>query len=191
MRSEPFRFNDARHEYTNLDGRRLPHVTGLLTAAGHITDEWFTDESCERGRVVHELAAEYDLGALDAATLVSKYRGYLLGHVAAMRAIPHHWLHIEVPAVSPRGFGGTPDRVGEIYGGLGVLDLKSGLEFKAHRYQTALQAILCEQELGLPADRQLRFTLYLRASGRWKLIEHRDPADIREADRIIERFTRL
>jgi hypothetical protein len=188
VKSAPFRFNEEQHEYVDTAGRRVPHITGLLAVSGWIDDQWYTDTSCERGRAVHELVAEYDLGAVDLASYAGQYRPYLLAHAAAMQVIPHEWRHVEVPAVHPTlRFGGTPDRVGTVYNGLGVLDIKSGLQSRAHAIQTALQAILCEPELHLAPERQVRFCLYLRPDGRYRLIEHRDPANIREAHRILAR----
>ncbi len=91
-----FRFSSETHEYTDLlTGQIVPHITGILQATGWINDEWYTEESCERGTAIHKLTADYDLGALDVASCVSPYRGYLLSHVAAMNIIRPEILSVE------------------------------------------------------------------------------------------------
>ena len=52
----PFRFDAIRHSYTELaTGEERPHITGMLERTGWVDEEWFTEESSERGTAVHSL----------------------------------------------------------------------------------------------------------------------------------------
>lgn len=189
--TRPFRFDPFNHEYIDVEtGELIPHITGMLEATGLIDDRWYSEESSDRGTAVHRLTHDYDLGALDVASCVSEHRGYLLGHVAAMQVIPHAWDDVEVPRVHPQlRFGGRPDRNGVIYQAKGVLEVKSGGPEKSHAIQTAMQAILVAPIYGLPPEMLLRFALYLKPNGKFKLEEHKRKADFDEARRIIRRCT--
>lgn len=187
--SSQFRFDARLHEYFDLaTGDIIPHITGMLHTAGLIDDRWYTEEGCERGTAVHDLTAEFDLGALDVATCDSAYRGYLLGHVEAMRIVRPEFVKIEQPNVHPvLRFAGRTDRVGRIYRLAGVMEVKTGAADRAHQIQTALQAILEADEMNLRPEALARFCLYLQANGRFELVEHHRRADFDEARRIIKR----
>ena len=186
---DSFRFDPERHEYVTLDGEIRPHITGMLEAAGLIDDTWFTEESSERGRCVHSLTADYDLGALPLDSCVSKYRPYLLAHASCMKALRPTWTAIEEPALHPvYRFGGRPDRLGRVQGLQTVLEIKSGVVQPSHPVQTALQAILAAASHPLPAEQWRRLCLYLKPSGRFSLVEHKDPHDFAEARRLIQAY---
>ena len=184
-----FRFDAINHEYVALDtGETLPHITGMLEDAGVVDSTWFTEESCARGSLVHQLTADYDLGALDVESCVSRWRGYLLGHVQAVTIAKPRWLSVEIPLVHPvYRFGGRPDRECVAWGLRGVWEIKSGAAHDAHRIQTALQAMLVGAETGLPPETLARFCCYVKDKGKFKLEEHRDRRDFDEARRIIRR----
>lgn len=184
-----FRFDQQHHEYIALaTGEALPHITGMLEETGWIDDLWFTEESSERGSIVHRLTADYDLGALDVETCVSRHRGYLLGHVAAVTIARPTWHSVEVPLVHPTfRYGGRPDRDCTVYSLRSVWEVKSGGPHKAHRIQTALQAMLVSVEARMPAEAIARFCCYVKDKGKFKLEEHRDRRDFDEARRIIRR----
>lgn len=186
----PFRFDEARHEYRNvLTGRVVPHITGLLQAGGWIDDRWYTEESSERGKAVHKLTADYDLGALDVEGCVSAYKAWLLGHVQAMQIVPHEWAAVEEPRVHGcLNLAGRPDRVGRVFGTVAVYEIKSGPPEKSHGIQTALQAILIAPDVGLPAEAIQRFGAYYDARGKFKLEQHKARRDFDEATRLIRRF---
>jgi hypothetical protein len=187
----PFRFLAETHDYVDLEtGAVLPHITGMLKAAGWIDDTWFTDASSERGRQVHRLTADYDLGALeDVDGCVSPYRGYLLAHVQMSAIVGPDWQAIEVPLVHRRhAYGGRPDRVGQVYRLASVLEVKSAAPARSHQIQTALQAELVADGFGLPPEAIARYCEYLKPSGRFQLEQHRDARDFREARRIIRKY---
>lgn len=187
LRPVPFRFDHVDHVYS-VDGRAIPNVTGMLQATGWVDPRYYNDEVRERGRAVHQLTAEYDLGALDPSTLVSKYRGWVLAHVAAMTRLRPTWEIIEEPEVHPvHLFGTRPDRVGKIYKVRSIVDLKSGVKDKAHQIQTALQAICISWRWHLAPEAIPRYTLYIAQSGAFELVPQTKRADIDEAYRIIKK----
>jgi hypothetical protein len=182
-----FRFDAGPHAYIAVDtGETLQHITGMLEKTGWVDDLWFTEESRDRGTAVHQLTADYDLGALDVQTCVTPYRGYLLSHVAAMGILRPEILAVEEPIVHPvYRFGGRPDRVERIYQAVAVLEGKSGAKTKAHGVQTALQAMLVAVRTGLPVEAIARYCLYWQGNGRFKLEEHKDRRDLTEARRVV------
>lgn len=190
MQPIEFRFDHVEHVYT-VDGRVIPNVTGMLQRTRWVDPTYYTDAVRERGRAVHQLTAEYDLGALDVSRLVSKYRGWVLAHVAAMQALKPTWVAIEEPEVHPKYlFGTRPDRIGKIYRALSIVDEKSGLEDKSHPIQTALQAICVSWRYKLKPEMMPRFALYIREDGRYKLVPHTKRSDLEEAYRIIKECCR-
>lgn len=192
MPSMPFRFNEELHEYRCvLTGQKLPHITGLLLAGGEIDDRWFTEESCERGKAVHKLTADFDLGALDPVECVSAYKGWLLGHAKLMSIVRPEWLAVEEPrAHGCLRFAGRPDRVGRAWGLACVWEIKSGDPEKSHQIQTALQAILAADELGIPPTAVARFAEYVDGNGKSKVEEHKNPRNFTRAYELIQKFGR-
>lgn len=184
-----FRFDANTHEYLDLERNEvLPHITGMLQATGWIDDRFYTAESSARGQAVHRLATEHDLGALDIITYQSEYRGWLLGHIKTVSIVRPEWTHLEEPFVHPRlRFGGRPDRVGRIFGAVAVWEIKSGAPDKAHRIQTALQAILVAPAVGLPPEAILRYAEHLKPTGKYALDQHTSRWDFDEAYRVIKR----
>lgn len=187
-----FRFDEQNHEYLNLEsGECYPHITGMLEQAGLVDDRWYTEESSDRGTAVHRLTADYDLKALDVATCTSRFRGYLLGHVKVVTIMQPTMLAVEEPLVHPElRFGGRPDRDCIVQGMRAVWEIKSGVPSKAHRIQTAMQAILIGAEAKLPPESIARFCCYLSDKGKYKLDEHRDANDFAQAMEIIRKATR-
>lgn len=184
----PFRFNASEHTYTDLvTGEELQHVTGMLTRTGWVDPLWMTEASSLRGQAVHKLTADYDLEALDLATCVcGPYRPYLLAHVAARKTLGLEILAVEEPVVHPHyRFGGRPDRVVSDAGLVGPLEVKSGEVLKSHPIQTAIQAILLEPRLRVPAEFQFRAALYLQPNGKFKFRPHTDRGDIITARNIV------
>jgi hypothetical protein len=192
IKSAIFRFDPIRHEYIEPGtGYVFPHTTGMLEASGWIDDRWYTEESSARGHAVHRLTAEYDLGALDLPSVVDGRRGYLLAHAKALAILRPAIVSVEEPLVHPDyRYGTRPDRVVEIDGLLGVLELKSGGVEKSHAIQTALQAIAVAPGSHLARRPQdvARWALYIKGNGKFKLVEHKDRADFDEAFRIIHKY---
>ncbi len=189
----PFHFDRETHTYTLATGERRPHITGLLKQTGWTDDQWFTEESRQRGHEVHHWTAMFDLGAEDLDSIEqSAYRGYLLAYVEAMKILRPTVLEVEVPHMHPlHRYGGRPDRVWRLRGALWLPDIKTGDYEKGHPVQTALQAKLVEHPYKLPARMWKRGCLYLRANGRYKLEEHVNASkDFREAEKVIRECCR-
>jgi hypothetical protein len=191
MLEVPFRFDAERHEYLDLTtGEVRPHATGMLQQGGLIDDRWYTEESCERGQIVHRLTADYDLGAIeDLESVEHTYAGYLQGHAAAMQTLRPEFLSVEEPLMHPiHRYGVRPDRVLKLWGILGTLDVKSGAPHKAHAVQTALQALALESIHKMPAELLGRWGLYLKRNGKWKLERFEDSSDFVVAKRLVLEF---
>jgi hypothetical protein len=185
-----FRYQDVEHVYT-VDGIRRRSITELLKLAGLVDDRWFTDASRIRGTAVHDLTSHFDLGALDVASCVSEYKGWLLAYVDAMQKFRPEWDEVEVPRVHPtRRFAGRPDRVGSVFNLRTIMEIKTGVVEYSHQVQTAMQAILVSASDPLPADHWQRLTIYLRGDGKWKLQPHRDRKDFQVAERILKEFAK-
>lgn len=183
-----FRFDANDHSYTILEtGEERPHITGMLEQTGHIDRRWYTEESCERGVMVHTLTARYDLGALDPTRIRSLWRGYLLGYVRAMKALKATWSDVEIPLMHSRfRYGGRPDRAGIQARVRTVLEVKSGGKEPSHEIQTALQAILvADAKGGLPAESYQRLAIYLKDTGHYDVQLHKNRRDFDVAREII------
>jgi hypothetical protein len=191
-----FHFDHLEHVYT-VDDQVKPHITGMLANEGIIDDTWFTEESCDRGIAVHDLTAAYDLGAIDPRTLVSSFRGFLLGHVKAMQLLRPTMLAVEEPEVHPRYlFGGRPDRVCVVKNVKTILEIKSGvkprrIQYKgrwttAHEVQTALQAILVAWRYRLEPQMFQRIAAYYKSTGKYDFEMHRERGDFDSAMQVLK-----
>lgn len=187
--SAVFRFDSRRHEYIDpANGEQFPHITGMLEDAGEVDSEWFTEDSRIRGSAVHRMTADFDLGALDLETCVSRYKGWLLAHVYVMSVMRPDVLEVETPRVHPTfRYGGQPDRVWRYDGRLAIPEIKTGDYEESHLVQTALQAILVAPAYGIPPELFERYGVYLKESGRGKVERFDDPRDFDKARRIIKR----
>ena len=185
----PFRyvgFETDGHRYILEDGRQVPSITQMLKRCGYIDDRFHTEDASQRGTTVHQLCADFDLGALDPNGCTTLYRGYLMAHVQAMSILRPTWTHIEEPMISQDGcWAGMPDRVGTLSGLACVLDIKSGGAEAWHPLQLALQAILVAPETHLPPEVIARFGLLLKANGRFKLEHYDNRRDFDKARTII------
>lgn len=198
-----FRFDAINHEYTDLDtGEPRPHVTGMLAETGWVDDRWFTDEGRIRGTAVHKLTADYDLGALDLPTCVSRYRNYLLGHALCMAMLKPEIISVEEARMHATWkYGNRTDRVWRLAGLITITEIKSGPkpqpakphgsiaapDATSHQIQTALQAIAAAEEYKLPPEHFGRFAEYLTPKGKFMLDAHTDKRDFDEAYRIIRK----
>ena len=194
MTPVPFRFDAERHEYWALDtGEKLPHITGILEAAGRIDTRWFTQASRDRGTLVHDWTMDLDFKVLPSITDVSlDLRPYLYAYHLFTSIERPVMIAIEVPAVhSVFRFGGRIDRQVRMRKRAGVLEIKTGCVQRSHMLQTAMQAMLMSEETGIPPESLGRWTVYLSkvgksGRGRFKLEEHLDPADFAEVRQILD-----
>lgn len=191
MPTEVGQFDAATHTYT-LDGCPVPSITQMLEAAGKVKGgRFYTEAGRDRGTNVHRLTLDYDLGALDLDDVVSRHRGYLLGWAKASAFLAPSWRALEEPFVHPLGFGGTPDRGGVALKLESVLEIKTGDVEAWHGLQLALQAILVGHHWHIRPEAIARWAVYLRANGRFKLMQFEDRAELNEARGIIRKHGRV
>lgn len=186
-----FRFNEAEHAYY-LGDKRIPSITQLLDMGGLVNGaQYFTEESRRRGTEVHQLCADYDMGALDPATVTSNRRPYLMAYVAACAALKPKWDAIEEADVHPvHGFAGRTDRVGFVLNRQTVAEIKSATKARHHAIQTALQAVLASVRWPLPAEHWQRLVVYVKPTGKFSVDRHEDRRDFDVAMDLIRRFAR-
>jgi hypothetical protein len=173
---QQFRFDASAHAYF-VGARRLPSITQILRAThpDGATAGWWSEESALRGTRIHEATARFDLSGAWGDDLlvddVSRVRAY----AAFLASRQPLYDEVEQPRWSRRyGFAGTPDRVGRWRDGRAfVLDLKTGVTHRDHGLQTAAQALLVD---GV-ASARLRYTLYLRDDGSYRLVAWPDASD--------------
>ena len=122
---------------THIYAPNLPSVTQILTEAGIINPTWYTEESMERGTIVH-LACEYlDQGDLDESTIDPSIIGYIESYKKFKAHLGYTPEWIEVPQKDPTGvYAGTPDRI-IITRPRSLDDLKTGPYQHWHRLQSA------------------------------------------------------
>lgn len=177
------RFDRVAHEYS-INGIVVPSVTQLLERAGYISDVFYARGAAERGQAVHQLCADFDLGVFtDPATVTSSHKGYLLAYAAALAVLQPTWEQIEVAHINQvYRFGGRPDRVGRYAGAQVIVELKSGAPEPYHQIQTALHDILLGD---LPIMVRQRFGLYVKATGRFRLVPMADRRDYDKARDVL------
>jgi hypothetical protein len=179
-------FEPETHVY-RLGGRRVLSVTQVLTAAGLIDAEWFTEESRTRGSYVHKMIMYDEREGLDERSVDERLAGYLAAYRAFVRDLsPGPCMLLEQPLADPvLRYAGTPDqlRLRPMRGRLALIDHKSGAPFPWHRLQTAAYAYLIREHAPLwNIEKEIvpplaRYCLYLRPNGQYRLEEHSDRND--------------
>lgn len=189
--SVAFRFDADAHAYF-LGDQRVPSATQLIEMGGLVTGaQYFTDQHRRRGSAVHDMATDFDLGALRVEALNSPFKGYVLAYVAACQSLKPTWTEIEIADVHPvYRYGVRTDRKGTVYGRRTVTEIKSGGKAKHHAVQTALQALADEVRSKVPHGMIQRLTVYVKPSGKWSVECHEDARDFDVARDLIRRFCR-
>jgi len=167
-------FDPERHAYI-LDGRVIPSVTQILTAEGIINGQWYTEDGRRRGGHVHLALRYLDEGRLDEDSVTDEVRPYLEAWQRFISETGFICLQIEQPFADRNlGFAGTPDRVGWMDGDktLSIIDIKTGAPEPWHALQTAAYAV------GLGKRTARRWSVYLKANGSYRLVQHRANDDI-------------
>jgi hypothetical protein len=164
-------FSEKDHSYT-VQGVTVPSVTTILAALGFYgnAEKYFTDYSRDRGRFVHRIIEYHLAGELDESTIDPALEGYFQA-----------WKRFEIdtkffPTITEKRmfsplyhFAGTPDHIGKLNGRESIVDVKTGLPGYAAQIQTAGYEILHR-----PSK---RFSLQLKADGKYKLTEYADRKD--------------
>lgn len=180
-------FKAEQHVYRDASGDVLPSITQMLKAAGLVDDRWFSEESSVRGTAVHQLTADWDLGAItDLESVVSPYKGWLCAHVRGLELVRPEFEHIEQVFGHPTfRFAGRPDRIGTVNGRPALVEIKSGAYDPVCGVQLALQAILVSPVLEIAPESFSRYGWYPQANGRFRLRRFEDRADFLTARKVI------
>ena len=159
--------------YRSESGTPLISVTQVLELRGRIDKNWFTPESAARGSAVHELTEVFDMDTkLAGFTCPEAYRGYLAAYAAFIKTMRPVYHATEVKVTNDLlGLGGRIDRIAEMFGQHGLLDLKTGQPSPWHGMQLAAYNVL--------RPTGCRWALYLRDNGTYRLKDYTDPIDHR------------
>ena len=168
-------YNDERHEY-RIDGQIVPGVTTILRKAGLSDDRFFTEKARRRGKYIHAAILIYLQNDLAEECVPVEYKGYVDAFKRFMSetdCTPYIEL-CEVPQFSKVfRWAGTPDIICKLNDRDVIIDVKTGVEAATTGVQTAAYALLC------PVPVVQRFGLYLKADGKYKLVEYKDRNDIK------------
>lgn len=176
MSPQILEFDELSHTY-RIGGRVIDSVTQVLTKAGLIDTQWFTEEGKIRGNAVHK-AIFYDLqNDLNWARLHPVIKPYVEAwreFRTKTRLIP---IFFEKRVYNPiHDYTGTLDLLCKINGRNWLIDYKTGDSRHAH-WQTAGYKYTPEILPYLPN----RATLKLNNNGSFKFIEHpNDSGDFAE-----------
>lgn len=130
-------FDAELHEY-RIDGVVVPSVTQILSEAGLIDGQYYTEESQLRGRTVHIITALDDRGELDETLVTPEYQGYLNAWRLFKAEMNCEILSIEQRVYNRRyRYAGTMDRQLLWHDTRYVGDIKTGEPKWWHKFQTA------------------------------------------------------
>jgi len=148
-------------------------VTEALKRAGFIDSTFFTPESRERGRLVHQAVHYLNEGDLYWPDVDPAIEGYVRAHERFLKESGFEVIAAEMRVAHPLYlYGGTLDLIGRLNGRLTLVDLKTGKANYWVAYQTAGYAV-CIDEPNI--DRR---ALELMDDGTYQLSKpYRDPGD--------------
>jgi hypothetical protein len=159
--------------YRSESGTPLISVTQVLTLRGRIEDRWFSEDAAARGSAVHELTEVFDMDTtLAAVACPDDLRGYLDAYASFIKTMRPVYHASEVTVTNALlGLGGRIDRIAEMFGQHGIIDLKTGQPSPWHGMQLAAYNVL--------RPTGSRWALYLRGNGTYRLKDYDDPIDHR------------
>lgn len=169
-------FNAERHEYAHAGRPVRFSVTRVIEAGGLSpkfdgVDPFYRD----RGTAVHKATEYEERRTLDERNLDSQISPYLKGYRAWKVDVRPVVLAVEKRVYHPGlEYAGTIDRIVEVCGVKGVVDVKTGHKYPWHQIQTAAYAMA---ENGKNPQTLKRWSLYLDERGRYKFVEHTDFGD--------------
>lgn len=138
-------FDEDRHEYS-VDGIKLPSVTEIVspfTFSKYKVDAAVVNQAAFRGKIIHEVCADYDMGALsDTDEIAPDIAMYLKAWKDFCHDYQPEWLMIEQP-MACNDYAGTIDRVGIIDGEPVIVDIKT-----TSSMDRASKIALCSQIAG-------------------------------------------
>lgn len=177
-----FVFDPERHTYA-LDGRPLPHVTGVLSALGLISYEGIAPDVLDRkrriGQAVHAATHYYDEGTLDEASLSPIVRPYIAAWQRFRLESGFKPIELERAVYSAQyRYAGTFDRIGWLNGLVVLLDIKVVRQLQpAVSLQTAAYAQAAHETFG--ARIAARYAVKLYDDEQYRLSDpFMDPQDL-------------
>lgn len=168
--SDDLLFDPVAHRYTRR-GVVVPSVTTVLSAVlgeleGVPADA--LEAARERGTAVHLATELYDRDDLDIDSLDLVLVPYLEAWIRFRRETGFVPVAIEERVYHPRhNYAGTLDRVGELFGELALVDIKSGAVMPGAYPQTA--AYQEAYNKGMARKANTRWIVQLNSEGRYKL----------------------
>jgi hypothetical protein len=190
-------FREEDHSYWIGEpgvGQLCTSATQVITGVGLAETKYYTASSAEKGTFIHKATELHDLPDvdLDEDELDEEIMPYLNAYKQFSRDSAAKWEGIEKPLHDPQLLlAGTIDRVGFITLNKKkervVLDIKSGSPRPWHCLQLACYQHLVTRDLLLSGVAKQsatskplveRYALYLRKSGRYKLVKFTEPKDI-------------
>jgi hypothetical protein len=164
---------DAHAHVYRFRGVRYPSVTQIIADSCLYGDtSYYTDYSRERGTYVHRVIQWHLSGELDEATIDPVILPYFKGWLRFQKEAAFVSDECEKVLISDsHRFAGTVDHIGHLNGHFCLIDVKTGSPQPAHAIQTAAYGILLKH----PGIK--RFSLYLTAEGKYKLVEDKDRDD--------------
>lgn len=171
-------FNPIGHIYTRPhDGMRLDSVTTIIKEECGLY-QYGDGLAAERGTAVHLACQFYDEGDLKEDTLADNIRPYFEQYKLALETLKIKVLANELRRYhSTYLYAGTLDKLADVDGQIGVIDLKTGQESIDHKWQLAAYVDMIKHEH--PDKTLSRWNLYLRPDS-FKLVEHSGLFDFRE-----------
>lgn len=163
-------FDPEVHQY-RVDGRILPSVTQVLEAAGISDKTWVPESALIRGTHVHR-AIELDIASdLDWSTLDESYYPYMEAWEAFQKESGFVIEASEIRVWHRTDlYAGTLDLRGRFSRSRAIIDIKVNSIPPHTRIQTAGYDRCLEKK-------HHRFALQLKDTGRYKLVEFKDPRD--------------
>lgn len=163
---------DAENHVYSVGGQEILSVTQVLALCTMIDLKWYTEHGRSRGTATHVALQFDDEGDLDESTVDKE----IWPRIEAWRQFKHDTkikiTHNEKP-ICHRGYrvAGTPDRIAVLNGRRAVFDIKTGAKEGWHAIQSAGYRLCYGEDID-------RYGVYLRDTGKYSLIPHRESSDI-------------
>jgi hypothetical protein len=197
MRQAGDTFDPEAHIYRR-DGIYVPSCTQVLSFYGITKEgpEGPREHARVRGDAVHRMIEDTESGenmgrdieipeGCTVDEIFSRYEAYLLFR----REVPIKNLVLEYWRIAETGrfaYGVTPDIVCSMEGRPCVIECKNTYSpEKTHPIQTAAQVLACYSPASVIPEEWLRFALYLKGDGKYKLKAHTDYRDFSAWGRML------
>ncbi len=177
-----FRYDADTHVYT-VGPHRVPGISTVLKIGGAVTDKWFTQAGKNRGSDVHKVTHWLDLELISIEEVEGLARQWCIGWEAFKKEHKPRIRMREQPVVNKHlGFATILDVAGYLKGPM-TLNIKTGAPADWHGIQRAGEVLAWKGERNLNVR---RYTLYLRKTGKFTLVEHIYESDFDEFERCLK-----